>query len=125
VSKGGDLTSGDLRFSYVTADKQERVVFNRHAGTGTVRTETLYHQRLRPALEYVELCELVRAASRLEAAYGYPLDIEFALEGSRLWILQARPVATFLAVFQETLERYPLAAAAPTQRPALSQEVGT
>lgn len=108
VSKEGDLSSGDLRFTYVTADKQERVVFNRHAGTGTVRAETLYHQRLRPALEYVELCELVRVASRLEAAYGYPLDIEFALEGSRLWILQARPVATFLAVFQETLERYPL-----------------
>ncbi|MCD4750608.1 MAG: hypothetical protein K8R59_14655 [Thermoanaerobaculales bacterium] len=108
VSKEGDLSSGDLRFTYVTADKQERVVFNRRAGAGTVRTETLYHQRLRPALEYVELCELVRVASRLEAAYGYPLDIEFALEGSRLWILQARPVVTFLAVFQETLERRPL-----------------
>ena len=125
VRKGGDLTSGDLRFSYVTADKQERVVFNRHTGTGTVRTETLYHQRLRPALEYVELCELVDVATRLEAAYGYPLDIEFALEDSRLWILQARPVATFLAVLQETLERYPLAAAAATQRPVLTQEVGT
>jgi len=125
VSKEGDLASGDLRFTYVTADKQERVVFNRCAGSGTVRAETLYHQRLRPALEYVELCELVRVASRLEAAYGYPLDIEFALEDSRLWILQARPVATFLAVFQETVERRPLAVAVAMPRPAVSPEVTT
>ena len=36
------------------------------AGTGTRLEETLYHQRLRAALEYVELCELVQAAARLE-----------------------------------------------------------
>ncbi len=110
VSKAGDLSAGEFRFNYVTADKRERVVFNSRAGTGTVRTVTLYHQRLRPALEYVELCELVRVASRLEAAYGYPLDIEFAIEGSRLWILQARPVVTFLAAIRETIDSYPLAA---------------
>jgi phosphoenolpyruvate synthase/pyruvate phosphate dikinase len=76
-----------------------------------VRTECVYHQRLRPALEYVELCELIRLAARLEAAYGYPLDMEFGIEGTRLFILQVRPVATFLSVLRETLERFPLAIA--------------
>ncbi len=107
---------GPLRFRYLTADKRERVVFDRRAGSGTVRAECLYHQRLRPALEYTELCELVAAALGLEAAYGYPLDIEFALEGIRLWILQVRPVAAFRAALHETLERHPLAA--PPGRPA-------
>ncbi len=87
------IGAGALRFRYVTADKRERVVFDAGAGRGTVREETLYHQRLRPALEYVELWELVNRAASLEADYGYPLDLEFALEGSRLWILQVRPVA--------------------------------
>ncbi len=108
VSKEGNLEQGPLRFRYITGDKREKVVYNRQGGLGTVRVESLYHQRLRPALEYVELNELVRAAARLEAAYGYPLDIEFGIEGSRLWILQVRPVATFLSVLGETLERYPL-----------------
>ena len=100
----------------MTGDKREQVIFDERAGLGTRRAETLYHQRLRPALEYVELCDLVRVASRLEAAYGYPLDIEFGIEGSRLWILQARPVASFLSALQETVERHPLAG--QEQRPA-------
>lgn len=108
VSKEGDLQKGPLHFSYVTADKKEQVLFNKKAGFGTILTSTLYHQRFRPALEYVELCELVAVASRLEDAYGYPLDIEFAIEGTKLWILQVRPVATFLPALKETLEKYPL-----------------
>jgi pyruvate,water dikinase len=108
VSKEGDLENAPLRFRYITGDKTEQVVFNARAGLGTIRSETLYHQRLRPALEYVELRELVAAASRLEAAYGYPLDIEFGIEGTRLWILQARPVATFVAALRETVEKHPL-----------------
>ena len=110
VAKQGDLQRGPLRFRYVTADKRERVIFDRRAGFGTTRAECLYHQRLRPALEYVELAELVGVAARLETAYGYPLDIEFGIEGSRLSVLQARPVATFFALVQDTLERHPLEA---------------
>ncbi|MCW8803072.1 MAG: PEP-utilizing enzyme [Ignavibacteriaceae bacterium] len=65
VSKEGDLEKGPLQFNYVTTDKTEQVVFNKRAGFGTVLTSTLYHQRFRPALEYVELCELVSFAKHL------------------------------------------------------------
>ncbi len=108
VEKDASLAGDDLHFRYVTCDKRERVVFNARAGRGTTRVETLYHQRLRPALEYVELCELVHAAARLEAAWGHPLDIEFAIEGSVLRVLQVRPVPAALAVWRETAERIPL-----------------
>lgn len=108
VAKTNDLQEAPLRFRYITADKQERVVLNERVGFGTIRAQTLYHQRLRPALEYIELVELVRIADRLEAAYGYPLDIEFGIEGARLWILQARPVGTFPAIIRETMQHYPL-----------------
>jgi phosphoenolpyruvate synthase/pyruvate phosphate dikinase len=109
VAKTADLQSAPLQFRYITSDKQERVVLDNRAGMGTIRSQTLYHQRLRPALEYVELIELVRIADRLEGAYGYPLDIEFGIEGPRLWILQARPVGTFPAMIREMTTYDPLA----------------
>jgi len=107
VAKTDNLQSAPLRFRYITADKREQVVFDRRSGFGTYRSPTLYHQRLRPAMEYVELAELVAIADRLETAYGHPLDIEFGIEGAKLWILQARPVGTFPALLRETTQQYP------------------
>lgn len=115
VAKEGNLEQGNLHFRYMTNDKKEQVVFNRKTGRGTILTDTRNHERLRPALEYTELCDLVRIADRMERVYGYPLDIEFALEGNRLWILQVRPVTTFLPVFRETLERHPLGTIQPKE----------
>ena len=110
VAKTPDQRGVPLRFRYITSDKQERVVFDARAGLGTIRNQTLYHQRLRPALEYVELAELVRIADGLEGAYGYPLDIEFGIEGPSLWILQARPVGTFPAMIREITTYHPIVA---------------
>ncbi len=103
VAKTPDLETADLQLRYHVGDKREQVVRDAARGWGTRRQETLYHQRLRPALEYVELCELVRDASRLEDVFGEPLDIEFAIEGRGLRILQARPVPIFAAAWRETL----------------------
>jgi phosphohistidine swiveling domain-containing protein len=116
VVKEGNLEKGPLKFNYITADKNEQIVFNKKAGYGTLLSPTLYHQRFRPALEYVELCELVAATSKLESAYGYPIDIEFGIEGTKLWLLQVRPVATFLPAFNETLNKYPLVRNSESQR---------
>lgn len=116
VVKEGNLEKGPLKFNYITADKNEQVVFNKKAGYGTVLSSTLYHQRFRPALEYVELCELVAVASKLESAYGYPIDIEFGIEGTKLWLLQVRPVATFLPALNESLNKYPLVKNLESQR---------
>ncbi len=107
VSKDGDL-SGDLDLRYRVGDKREQVVCDRERGAGTRREQTRYHQRLRAALEYVEIEELVRAAARLEEAFVEPLDIEFALEGRDLHILQARPIPVFHAAWLETLSRHAL-----------------
>lgn len=100
VSKDEDPRAAPLRFHYVVADKRARVVFDARSGSGTVRTDVLSHQRLRPALEYAELVELVQAATRLEAAYGSPLDLEFGFDETRLYVLQVRPVPGTLAVWQ-------------------------
>ncbi|MBD3220298.1 hypothetical protein GF314_03570 [bacterium] len=86
-----------LRFRYTVGDKRHQVVYDRRRGGGTCIEETLYHQRLRPALEYADLEDLVRAATRLETALGHPLDVEFALAADRLFILQARPIVAYQA----------------------------
>jgi phosphoenolpyruvate synthase/pyruvate phosphate dikinase len=110
VAKEGNVERGPLRVRYLTAEKRQQVVFDQRKGSGTVRVETLYHQRLRPALEYVELAELVACAARLETEFGFPVDIEFAVEGSRLRLLQVRPVSVYAAALRDTLERHPLPA---------------
>ncbi|MBL7961060.1 hypothetical protein JNL27_12565 [bacterium] len=108
VAKENDTKKAPLQFTYVTADKKDYTIFNKRAGFGTIRCQAPYHKRLRPALEYVELCELVAKALYLESSYGYPLDIEFGIEGTRIWILQTRPVPVFLPAVQETLEKFPI-----------------
>ena len=105
-----DFKAGEdpTHLNYLTNDKPTQMVYDQRRGWGTRLEETLYHQRLRPALEYFELCEIVTKASALENGYGYPLDIEFTIEGDRLWLLQARPIATFRAELRKTVEHYPL-----------------
>ncbi|HEX6852863.1 MAG TPA: PEP/pyruvate-binding domain-containing protein [Candidatus Polarisedimenticolaceae bacterium] len=103
VVKEGDLERGPLRFRYDVADKRERVVVDRASGR-TVRVESLYHQRLRPALEYVELLELVAAVTRLERRFAQPIDVEFAFDRAGLKILQVRPLPAHAALVREALE---------------------
>ncbi|HOX26170.1 MAG TPA: PEP/pyruvate-binding domain-containing protein [Candidatus Krumholzibacteria bacterium] len=107
VSRTVPVDIDPLRFRYTVGDKRSRVVFDRRTGQGTRLEDTLYHQRLRPALEYPDLCAIVRAAARLEAAFGYPLDLEFAFEEDTLWILQARPIVAFQDALRETCAHSP------------------
>jgi phosphoenolpyruvate synthase/pyruvate phosphate dikinase len=79
------------------------VVVDRASGR-TVRVESLYHQRLRPALEYVELLELVAAVTRLERRFAQPIDVEFAFDRAGLKILQVRPLPAHAALVREALE---------------------
>jgi pyruvate, water dikinase len=48
--------------------------------------------RKRPCLSRALLRRLVREARRAERVAGRPLDLEWAVQGDRLWILQARPI---------------------------------
>lgn len=114
VEKDAALSGEEIHVRYLTCDKRERVIFDARSGSGTTRVETLYHQRLRPALEYVELCELVHSAARLEAALSLPLDVEFAVDSAGLHLLQVRPVPAAVAVWRETAECIPFRHGGPS-----------
>lgn len=47
-----------------------------------------------PAITDRQARRIASLARRVERHYGTPMDIEWALEGDRLWLLQARPVTT-------------------------------
>ena len=110
-------SAGLRRFRYIPHEKTEQVILDRGGRLGTVRVPTKSHQRMRPALEWVELDELVRAAERLETAWRWPLDLEFAFEDDRLRLLQARPLPSFFAAYRRTIERFPLGGARVSRRP--------
>ena len=97
-----------IRFRYIVGDKNSRIVFHRRAGSGTIREGTLYHQRMRPALEYADLRAIVLAVLRLEEVYGLPVDVEFGFEEDALRVLQVRPIVAFQDAVRETLRQQPL-----------------
>lgn len=92
-----------LELEYKAADKRHQVVLAPESPRGTRVADVAYHRRFRPALESVEIEELVAAALQLEHAFRQPLDIEFAFEGADLRILQARPVPVFHAALSSPL----------------------
>ncbi|MES3025709.1 MAG: PEP/pyruvate-binding domain-containing protein [Pseudomonadota bacterium] len=73
-----------------------RVVVAREGG-GVVVEHVMPDEAPAP-LAAGEIAQLVAEASRLEALFGCPLDIEWAIDqAGELWLLQARPISTPVA----------------------------
>jgi phosphohistidine swiveling domain-containing protein len=72
-----------------TADKEVMTVY---AEDGTQEQPVPEKQRLRPVLGDETAAELMRYGARIEEFYGAPQDIEWALAGGNLFIVQARPI---------------------------------
>jgi pyruvate,water dikinase len=65
-----------------TADLRTRVFRRDEAGLGIQEPDA------------DSLTAVARTALRLESLLGHPQDVEWAVAGGRLWILQARPIST-------------------------------
>jgi pyruvate,water dikinase len=59
---------------------------------GTREEPVPAERRTRPALGPAQAAELARLGVRIELLYGRPMDIEWALAGGRISIVQARPI---------------------------------
>lgn len=58
------------------------------------RIELSDDEARRPVLGYDEVLELARLALAVEAHYGSPQDMEFAIEGDDVFLVQSRPITT-------------------------------
>jgi phosphohistidine swiveling domain-containing protein len=72
-----------------TADKQVMTVL---LGSGTAQQPVPETRRRTPVLSDAEAAELVQLGVQIEALYGMPMDIEWALAGGAFAIVQARPI---------------------------------
>lgn len=51
-------------------------------------------QARQPVLSAAQIAETTALCARVQALYGFPVDIEWAWRGQQLWLLQARPITT-------------------------------
>lgn len=93
----GLVTPDSLTVDKVTGRVLERQIADKQVMT--VRTEAGTHEqpvpeqmRRAPALDDAAAAELTRLAVQIEALYGLPVDIEWALADGHFAILQARPI---------------------------------
>lgn len=73
------------------ADKEVMTVMTDHGTAETAVPESL---RTRSSLEDEQAFAIADLAARLDAHLGYPVDIECAIAGGELFLLQCRPITT-------------------------------
>jgi len=58
-----------------------------------------------PCLSDDQALAITELAARVEVQYGKPMDIEWAYEGSQLYLLQARPITTYYKLPEEMITK--------------------
>jgi pyruvate,water dikinase len=66
----------------------------RDAAGGTATLDLDPDVATRQVLDEEEIARLVEIGLRLEAEFGSPQDVEWAIEGDDLYVLQSRPITT-------------------------------
>jgi len=94
-----DRESGDLRETTVA---EKKVMHVRDPETGeTVEREVPEDRRGTRVLDGDELDELRALGEEIEAHYGDPQDVEWAIEGGEVYLLQSRPITTIAEASEE------------------------
>jgi pyruvate,water dikinase len=87
-----DRETGDLRETTVA---EKKVMHVRDPETGaTVEREVSEDRRGSRVLDEAELEELRALGEEIEAHYGDPQDVEWAIEDGEVYLLQSRPITT-------------------------------
>jgi len=87
------IRKGTYEAEIYVAEKEIMVIRDDERG-GVIEAEVPEHLRAAPVLTQDELKELVDLAVRAEDFYGKPQDIEWAVEGGSIYLLQSRPITT-------------------------------
>src|ERR1700722_9612428 len=96
---GGEVTPDDYLVSKVTGEVVREQVGTKAfeyvqdpSGTGTARLDVPVERRSVSCLEPSAIAELVDVARAIERHFGSPQDVEWAIAGGALYVLQSRPV---------------------------------
>lgn len=102
---GEGVVSGTIAPDYYVVDKsntqitekkigQKSVYFIRDSSGKTIKTDLPFDKMNKQVLTGSEIKELANYATKIEDHYKTAQDIEFAIEGTNIYILQTRPVTT-------------------------------
>lgn len=98
----GRVSPDTLRIDKATGVPRDRVIGDKHVRVvladegGTREEEVASADRERLALTDAQLEELTQLALRIEQHFHGPRDVEWAIQGDTLYLLQARPVTVAL-----------------------------
>ncbi len=101
---GEGLVSGELNADnfYVRgnsvkseiAEKTAKIVFDENTGHGVRKTAVPEELKNKACLRENQVREIAALLDQLKKFYGRPQDIEFAVEGDAIFLLQARPITS-------------------------------
>jgi phosphohistidine swiveling domain-containing protein len=99
---GEAIVGGKVTPDTVMVDKSSLRILSRETTTKTIMTVRTDNgtteqpvpvaQQDQPVIDDATAIELARYGAQIEAHYGYPMDIEWAIAGGKSAILQARPI---------------------------------
>jgi phosphoenolpyruvate synthase/pyruvate phosphate dikinase len=78
----------------IDQDIAEKTILLAYRNNRMAEQEVPIHLQRSPALSRRQLAELATLTCEVELYYGYPVDIEWAFEAGKLYLLQARPITT-------------------------------
>lgn len=81
----------------VSQEAAQKLVMTVRTDTGTEEKSVPADQQNAPSLSAETAVELARIGQKIEAHYGLPMDLEWALADGQLAILQARPITSLPA----------------------------
>jgi phosphohistidine swiveling domain-containing protein len=73
-------------------DKEFKVTLDKRRGKGNTRIALQPGEKSKPSLSRDQVLELVRTAREIEDLFSRPQDIEWAISGGKLFILQSRDI---------------------------------
>ena len=92
---GEALVSGEVTPDSAVVDKVSHEIIDQRLGSkGGDRSDEA-------CLDATQLVALTALLSRIETYYGHPVDVEWAIAGDELYVLQARPITTYLPLPKE------------------------
>ncbi|MBK9945078.1 MAG: pyruvate, phosphate dikinase [Kouleothrix sp.] len=70
----------------------EKAIMTVRTASGTGEVPVPDDRKSKPVLSDAQVAELARLGARIEQFYGMPMDVEWALAGGTLFVVQARPI---------------------------------
>ena len=109
---GESVVSGDTDPDVFVVDKLKREILSTRIGAkqavttlnqagGTTKSTRVDHQEV--SVTPAQLLELTGLLAQVESYYQKPVDIEWAISGGKLFLLQARPITTYLPLPPEMI----------------------